>query len=145
MGRFDDLDPSISADLFAADLLTDGGGEDFRAAARHGIEPGVLKLPENFVERKARYLGEKVDLDGRKGLEMNARTDALEPPQDVEIVVERKVGMEAADHVELQHVRTRIARLGFDLLEGEGVAVVVEEPAAVGSRTCIGGRRCWWD
>ena len=120
---FGDFQPALAGDLLRADLFAHLLGEDFGAAAGHGIEPGLLEFGDHRFDRLPADSGEVIDLHGGKGLEVQARVIGFDRRQHFQIKVEGELGVQSADHVDFGGSgRARLGRLGQDLVEGQGVA-----------------------
>ncbi len=121
-----DVEVAIGAALVVADLLPHPLGEDLRAAAGQRIEARVLELDEHLLVGHAVEIREERDLDGGEALEMNARTDPLEAAQQLQVVVERQIGMQAVDDVDFgQRLMGALPQLVPRLFERHRVRPVV--------------------
>ena len=95
-----DLQIAIGAALVVADLAPDPLRENLGAAARQRVEAGVHQLAQHLLVGPAVEVGEERDLDSGETLQVNLRTDPLEPAQHVQVVVERQIGVQAVDDVD---------------------------------------------
>ena len=95
-----DLEVALGAALVVGDLPAHALGEDLGAAARQRIEPGGHQLAQHLLVGHAVEIGEERDLDGGEALQMDVRADALEAAQQLRVVVERQIGMQAVDDVD---------------------------------------------
>ena len=86
--------------LSCAILLPDALGEDLGAAAGQRIEAGRHQLAQHLLVGHAVEVGEERDLDGGEAFQVNVRADALEAAQQLGVVVERQIGMQAVDDVD---------------------------------------------
>ena len=95
-----DVEIALGAALVVRDLLAHALGEDLGAAARQRIETGRHQLAQHLLVGHAVQIGEERDLDRREALQMDAGTDPLEAAQQLRVVVERQIGMQAVDDVD---------------------------------------------
>ena len=77
------------------------GGKDLRAAARQRVQARFAKLDEHLLVGHPVEIGEECDLDGGEALQVNVGPDRLQPAQQILVVVERQLGMEPVDDVNL--------------------------------------------
>ena len=124
-----DLEIAIGAALVVADLAPHALGEDLGAAARQRVEPRVLQRLEHLLVRHAVEIREERDLDGGEALEVDARPDSLEPAQQLQVVVERQIGMQAVDDV---HFGERLVRARWRSLSHASSSDIVYEPGSPG-------------
>ncbi len=68
------------------DLLAHALGEDFRAAARQRIEPGLHQLAQHLFVGFLVEISEKRDLYRGKAFEMDVRTNLFEAAQQVGVI-----------------------------------------------------------
>ena len=108
----------IGAALVVADLLAHALGEDLGAAARQRIEAGLDQLAQHLLVGHAVQVGEERDLHGGEALQMNAGPDALEAAQQLRVVAERQIWIQAVDDVQLgQRLMCALPQLVPRLLE----------------------------
>ena len=94
-----DVEVAIGAALVVADLLPDPLGEHLGAATGERIEARLLEREEHLLVGHAVEVREERDLDGRETLEVDAWTNLLEAPQELQVVVERQIRVQAVHHV----------------------------------------------
>ena len=94
------LEVAIAAALVVRDLPAHALGENLRAAARQRVEPGGHQLAQDLLVGHPVQVGEERDLDGGEALQMNPGTDPFEAAQQLRVVVERQIGMQAVDDVD---------------------------------------------
>ncbi len=107
-----------------------------RSAKISAPPPGQRVEARRHQLRAARLLvghavgvGEERNLDGREALQVDARADRLQAAEQVEVVVERQVGMQAVDDVDLgERLRVAAAQLVEDLLERQRVGLRIAGP-----------------
>ena len=121
------LQVAIGAALVVRDLPADALGEDLGAAARQRIEPGGHQLAQHLLVGHAVEIGEERDLDGGEAFQVDVGPDALEAAQQLRVVVERQIGMQAVDDVDFgERLMRALAQLVPRLFErhrvGAGVA-----------------------
>ena len=100
------------------------GGEDFRAAAGHGIDARFAQLEESFFNGELGAAGEKGDLDHGEGLDVDLGKALLEAADQVEEELEGQIGVQAADDVELGD--------GFGVAGGRGLPSFFEGHGVAG-------------
>ena len=115
------LEVAVGAALVVRDLPAHALGEDLRAAARQRIEPGRHQLAQHLLVGHAVEIGEERDLDGGEALQVDVGTDPLEPAQQLRVVVERQIGMQAVDDVDFGERLVRalpqlVPRLSSDIV-----------------------------
>ncbi len=93
--------PFVAIDFVVADDVTDAVGEDLGAAAGHGVDACILQLLQGFGNGEFGALRKEGNLDHGEGLDVDLRKALLKAAHQIEEVLEGKVGMEAADDVEL--------------------------------------------
>ena len=91
--------PSIGVGLVVADLPPYALGKHLRAAAGQRRESRIHQLAQHLLVGHAVEIGEERDLDGGKALQMNLGPDALEASQQLQVVLERQIGMQTVDDV----------------------------------------------
>ena len=91
--------PPIGVSLVVADLLAHPLGEDFGSSAGQRREPRVHQLAQHLFVGLSVEIGEERDLHRRKALQMDLGPDAFEAPKQLEVILERQVGMQAVDDV----------------------------------------------
>src|SRR5665647_1490543 len=129
------IEPFLAADLVLADQVAHATAEDFRAAARQRAEARLLELGQHLVDALAADLGEMRDLAGGERLDVHVGSQLLEGAHHLEEILERQVGVLAADDVDLGDAADgqSSASLLHDLVDREsvrvGVALVVAEGA----------------
>ena len=84
-----------------ADDGAHAGGEDFRAAAGHGIHTGIAQLEEGFFNAELGAAGQERNLHHGEGLDVHLGKSIFEAADKIEEKLERKIGVQAADDVEL--------------------------------------------
>ncbi len=113
------VQPHLRSDLLVEESAADPLGEDLRAAARHGLQPGGLELPQDLLDRHPEFLVEEVDLDGRERLDVRFRQAVVDGLHDVEIPLPGPVRRHAAGDVDLPDLRREQRQ---DLLGGHLIA-----------------------
>ena len=143
-----DLEPAFARAFVGADLPADVRCEDFRAAARHRIEPRFAQRLQAGLGREAVVAPHIVDFNGRVGLDGDGffggfvRTgEALGHGDDLPVVVEGLAGMHAAHDVDFGHTGLELGfAIGENVIQrhapGAGLRRVV---AAVGAETAAVG------
>ena len=99
---FHHLEPPVPGDLLRADPVPDLGIEDFGAASRQAPQARLLQLMEDFVKCQSRDPGEVVDLHRGEGLEVHLGEALPQGPQREQVEIERQVGVQPPDNVELR-------------------------------------------
>ena len=112
--------------LSCADLPAHALGEDLGAAARQRIEARVHQLAQHLLVGLAVEIREERDLDGGEALQVDVGTDPLEAAQQLRVVVERQVGVQTVDDVDLgERLMGALPQLVPRLLERHRVGAVV--------------------
>jgi hypothetical protein len=115
---------AIGSALVVTDLLADALGEDLGAATRQRIETGRHELAQDLLVGLAIEIGEERDLDGGKALQMDGRTYPFEPAQEVRVVVERQLRVEAVDDVDFgQRLVGALSKLAPGIVERHRVRI----------------------
>ena len=121
-----DLEIAIGTALVVTDLLAHPLGEHLGAAARQRIESGLLERDEHLLVGHAVEIREERDLDRREALQMDPGPDPLEAAQQLQIVVERQIRMQAVDDVDFgEGLMGTLPQLVPRLLERHRVRPVV--------------------
>src|SRR3984957_9143784 len=76
-------------------------GEKLRPAARERIDTGVLQLLQSLLNGKLSALGQISHLYHGEGLQMDLRKTPLQAGNQIEKILKRKIGMQAAHNVKL--------------------------------------------
>ena len=76
--------------------------ENFRAAAGERIDARFFHFQQRVLDRKLREARVVVHLDHGEGLQMHLRKALLQAADQVEVIIERKIGMQAANDVEFR-------------------------------------------
>ena len=92
------------------DLAPDAFREDLRTAAGQGIQTGVHQLSQDSLVGHAVEIREERDLHRGETFQVNVGPDAFEAAEQIRVVVERQIGVQAVDDVDLGH--RLIARAG---------------------------------
>ena len=108
-------EPAIAVALVVTDLLAHALGEHLCAAAGQRIEAGGHQLAQHLLVGHPVEIRKERNLDGREALQVNVRADALEAAQQVRVVAERQVGVQAVDDVDFGE---RLVRAGAELVPG---------------------------
>ena len=90
---------AIGVRLVVGDLAPDALGENLGAPAGQRVEPGRHQLAQHLLVRHVVEVGEERDLDRRETLQVNAGPDRFQAAEQIEVVAERQVGMQAVDDV----------------------------------------------
>src|SRR6185503_1772795 len=97
------VQPFVAVNLVIANDGANARGEDFCAATRHGIDSGFTHLYQRVFNGEFGPPGEIRNLDHREGLDMYLGKALLEPANEVQKILEWKIGMKSADNVELRY------------------------------------------
>ena len=117
---------ALGAALVVTDLAADAFREHLGPAPRQRIEPCLHQLAQHLFVGPPVEIREERDLHRREALEMHVGADALEPPQQLQVVVERQIRMQAVDHVHFgQGLVPPGPQLVPHLVERQGVGAVV--------------------
>ena len=120
------LEVAIAAALVVRDLPAHALREDLGAAAGQRVEPGRHQLAQHLLVGLAVEIGEERDLDRGEALQVDVGPDALEAAEQLRVVVERQVGMQAVDDVDLgERLVGALPQLVPRLLERHRVGAVV--------------------
>src|SRR5689334_11899401 len=103
------VEPLLAVDLVIANNVANALSKDLGAAARQRVHACFLQLDKRVAKAELGNLGQESDLDHRERLDVHAGKALLEAGDQVQKILERQVGMQAADNVELGH-RLGIAR-----------------------------------
>jgi len=115
------LEPPIRAGFLAGNLIAHTLHEDLAAAARNRVEPRRHQLPDDLLDRHAEPAGEEIDLRRREAVDVD-RMVALDVAQQVEIPLERDVGVVSSLHQDLDAAdRLELVDLAADFLERQQV------------------------
>ena len=91
--------------------------------------PAVLQLAQDLLVGPAVQIREERDLDGGEALQMDLGTDPLEAAQQLRVVLERQIGMQAVDDVDFgQRLAGALAQLVPRLFERHRVRAGVAGP-----------------
>ena len=121
-----DVQVAVGAAFVVANLAADALREHLGPSARQRVEPGLHQFAQHLLVGPAVDVREERDLHRREALEMHVGADALEPPQQLQVVVERQVRVQTVDHVYLgQGLVLPRPQLVPHLLQGQGVGTVV--------------------
>ncbi len=96
-----DLEPASAVGLVVADLPPDALGEDLGATSRTRAEPGRFEPRDNFLDGGPAERGEEVELNHRERLEVDPREARFERDEELLVVLDPELRMEAADDVQL--------------------------------------------
>ena len=99
VGDLGSVEPLVAIDLVIANDVADAVGENLRAAAGKGIDAGSFQLFQRFANRELGALRQIRDLDHGEAFEMDLRKALLEAGTQIEEILERQIGMQAADDV----------------------------------------------
>src|ERR1039458_8624212 len=97
------LEPVVAIDLVVANNVPDAVGENLGAATGHGVEPRFFEFDQHLAGRHLANLREERDLDHGERLEMHLRESLLQARDQIDIVLEWQVGVQAADNVKLRN------------------------------------------
>src|SRR6266404_2279445 len=107
--------------LLAGDLVAHALHEDLAAAAGNRVETSRHQLPDDRFDRHAEPAREEVDLRGREAVDVD-RVVALDVAQQIEIPLERDVGVVSALHQNLHAADClELVDLAADFLERQQV------------------------
>ena len=140
-------EPRLGGALAQADLGAHRGSEDLAAAARDAGEAGLLELRHDAADlllvggaRRIEEVDELHELRRAEGVHVHLREAALDLAEEVEVPVERELGVHAALHEDLR------AADGDELLDllqervvGERVGVAVARVAPERAERALGG------
>ena len=124
VGEVVEFDPAVGTGLAAEEFAADALGEDFGAAAGHGVEAGVKQALQDFLVGDLEALVEVVDFGGGEGLDLDGGALGLDGAEEVLVPLERDGGVVAADDVDFVNVGVDLAD---DLVDGVLVGVVVTD------------------
>ena len=71
MGEAGGLKPFVAVDFVVTDDGADTGGEDFSAAAGHGVDTSIAELDEGLLDGELGAAGEEGHLDHCEGLDVD--------------------------------------------------------------------------
>ena len=139
VGLAHDVDPLLGRALGVGQhVLADLVREDLGAAARNRHEPRGLQTRDHVVEAHPLLLGDELDLGRREGVEVAGRVVGAQIPEQILIVGERQVRMDAALHEDARAVeRQRLLHLAADLLERQQVAFGIARLAVEGAEPAL--------
>ena len=89
--------------LVVRDLAPDAFREDLRTAAGQGIQTGVHQLAQDPLVGHAVEIREERDLHRGETFQVNVGPDAFEAAEQIGVVVERQIRVQAVDDVDLGH------------------------------------------
>jgi len=139
MGQARGVEPLAAVDLVIADDRAHAGGEDFGAAAGHGIDSRFAHADQGFVDGELGTAGQVRDFNHGEGLDMYLGETHFQAADKIEKIFEGQIGMEAADDVELGDgfgVAGGCRFPGF--FEGHGVPSGIAFGAAEGAEAAVG-------
>ncbi len=141
-----DVQPTGTIGLVIADFSAHPFGKDLRPAPGTGVEAGVAEARDGFLEAQTGGLGDEVELDHRQCFEVDPGKALLEGAEELLIVIHQKLGMEAADDVELGDRLIDIPGSDLDsLLHRVGPAVLTILPRHVeGAQFARGNADVGW-
>src|ERR1035438_5606894 len=133
------LEPVVPIDFVVANNVSDAVGKNLGAATGHGVEPCFFKFDQHLARRHLANLCEEGDLDHGERLEMHLRESLLQARDQIDVVLEWQVGVQAADDVKL---RNRFAVAGSsgvpDFFQRHGVGAGGVLLAAKGAQAAGG-------
>ena len=139
VGSARDLEPVVAVDFVIADDMPDAIGENLSSAAGHGIESRLFEFDQYLARRHFADLGEEGDLDHGERLEVYLREAFFQAGDEIDVVLERQVGMQAADDVKLgDGFGVTGAGRGPDFLQRHGVRAGNVFLAAEGAQAASG-------
>ena len=97
-----DVQPLLAAHLVVADHFAHPRVENFGAAAGQRVHARFLQRQQGIADRKLRDTREVAHLDHGERLQVHSRAPLLQPAHQVEEILERQIGMQAADQMELR-------------------------------------------
>src|SRR5664279_3122113 len=144
MRRACELEPVVSVDFVVADDVPDAVGKNLGAAAGHGVESRFLEFDQHLARGHLANLREEGDLNHGERLEMHLRKSFLQPRDQIDVVLERQIGVQPANNVKLRY-RLAVAGSGGapDFLQRHGVGaggilLATEGAQAAGRHANIG-------
>ena len=105
MGGTVNREPPVGVSLVVTDFAAHALGEYFRSPAWQRREAGVHQLAQHLLVGLPVQVGEERDLDRSEALQMDLGPDSFEAAQQLQVILERQVGMKAVDDV---HFRERL-------------------------------------
>ena len=115
---------AVGAAFVVTNLLADALGEDLRPAAWQRVQPCRHQLAQHLLVRLTVEIGEERNLDSGETLQMDCRTNPFEPAQQLRVIAERQVGVQAIDDVNFgERLIGALSKLAPGLVERHGVRV----------------------
>src|ERR1019366_2907037 len=102
MRRAGQLEPVVTIDLVIANDVPDAVGKNLGAATGHGVEPRFFKFDQHLARRHLANLREKGNLDHGERFEVHLRKSLFQARDQINVVLEWQVGVQAADDVKLR-------------------------------------------
>ncbi len=102
VGRPRDIEPLLAADFVVADDFPDARIENLRAAAGERVHTRFLQGHQRVADGKLGDAREVADLDHGERFQVDPRAALLESAHQVEEILERQIGVQAADQMELR-------------------------------------------
>ena len=122
---------AIAVAFVVADLAANTFGKNLGATSRQRVEAGLAQLDEHSLVAHPVEIGKERDFDRREALEVHVRADRLQATQELLVIVERQLGMEAIDDVDFGERLVRpLPQLVQHLLDAHrvGAPVVGTQP-----------------
>ena len=124
-----DLEPAIGSCFLARDLIADALYQDLATAAGDRVESRCHQRPDDFLDRHAEPAREEIDFRWREAVDVN-RVVPLDVPEQIEIPLERDVGVVTALHQNLHAAdRFQLVDLAADFFVRQQVALGMFGPA----------------
>ena len=131
MGDAVNREPPVGVSLVVTDFAAHALGEYFRSPAGQRRKAGVHQLAQHLLVGLPVQVGEERDLDCREALQMDLGPDSFEAAQQLQVILERQVGMKAVDDV---HFGERLIAAHSQLFPGlfhrHGVGTGIAGPQA---------------
>src|ERR1700739_2008053 len=102
-----DVEPLLAAHLVIANHSTHARIENFCASAGQGVHSRAFECEQRIADGKLGDAREIADLDHGESLQMHARTAGFQPSNQVEKIVEREIGVQAADQMKFRGAFTQ--------------------------------------
>ncbi len=139
VGHAGGLQPLAAVNLVIADNVAHALGKNLRSTTGHGLHPGFLQLHKRVADAQLGDLGQKGNLHHGERLQVHLRESLLQSGDELQEVLERQIGMQASDNVELGHGFGVAGSGGLpDLLQRHGVGAGPVFLAAKGAEAAGG-------
>ena len=140
-----DFEPAFARHLVVTNEVAGALGKDLGPSPGATVHSRLPKSPDGLIDGQLGPAGQEIQLNHGKGLEMNFGEARLQTAEQVGIVGEGKIGMQATHDVKLGH-GLGIAHRG--MMKGLLQRTWCIHPCRAcgrNRRTCSQPRRRWWD